>query len=66
MLFYLYLLSLLVLLLFASVSGNWDYFNFEKIVFLTFFFVLVYAAMAIGEIIHKDNDDHDPKNPLQK
>jgi len=66
MLFYLYLFSLGMLFLLSVVSGNGEYFNFEKIVFLTFFFVMVYAAMAIGEMIHKDDDDTDPTPPISR
>ena len=66
MVFFLYLFSLSMLLLLSVLSGDWNYLGFEKIVFLTFLFILVYAAMVVGEVLHKDEEDDDPKNIFRR
>ncbi len=65
-LFYLYLFSLGVLFLLGLLTGDMAYVGFEKLVFLTFLFILAYAAMAVGGFAHHDDDEENEKKRLKK
>ena len=53
----LFVFSLTLLLFLTVLSTGWRFLSFEKIVFILFLALFLYAVMVIGEVFHKDDSD---------